>query len=366
MNRSFSFWEREEWLKKPDLLIVGGGIVGASLALFYKKTYPDHDVLIVEKGVAPEGASTRNAGFTCIGSLSEHLSDMQKAGEETVLKRIERRWNGLNLLKSMFSAEEMGYSHSGGYEIFTDEELLSECAGRLIEMNTLLHERLGIQNVYSRREYMGYPAIYNHVEGAINSGRMMRTLHQRIQKEGVRTWWNTRMESIDPGVARLENGFDIEAERIAVTVNGFAGSLLGLPVKPARGYIFITKPIADFGWKGTFNHDRGYVYFRNVEDRLLLGGARNLAVEEETTDHFGINPVIKEYLHGFADNVIKLPAGWEIDMEWSGIMGMTADKEPLIKEIKPGIFAAAGLSGMGIAIGMQVARELLEVIRQSQ
>ncbi|WP_158278731.1 NAD(P)/FAD-dependent oxidoreductase [Rhodohalobacter mucosus] len=366
MNRTFSFWEREEWLKKPDLLIVGAGIVGASLALFYKKAFPGHDVLIVEKGVAPEGASTRNAGFTCIGSLSEHLSDMQKAGEETVLKRIERRWNGLNLLRSTLAAGEMGYIHSGGYEIFTDNELLAECSGRLDEMNTLLHERLGIESVYSRREYMGYPAIHNHVEGAINSGKMMRTLHQKIQKAGVRIWWNTRVESIDSGVAHLDNDTGIQAEQIAVAVNGFAESLVGLPVKPARGYVFITKPIADLGWKGTFNHDRGYVYFRNVDNRLLLGGARNLAVEEETTDRFGINPVIKEYLLSFANDVIKLPPEWEIDVEWSGIMGITADKEPYINEIKPGVYAAAGLSGMGIAIGMQVAKELFELIRNSR
>jgi glycine/D-amino acid oxidase-like deaminating enzyme len=363
MNRTFSFWEREEWLRKTDLIIVGGGIVGASLALFYKQTFPDREVLILDKGFAPEGASTRNAGFTCIGSLSEHLADMEKAGEETVLQRIERRWNGLNLLKSTFTPEEMGYIHSGGYEIFTDEGLLSECTAMMDEMNQHLHDRLGLEHVYTLTEYMGYPAIHNHVEGAINSGKMMHSLHRKVQKAGVRTWWNTKVESIDTGEIHLEGDIHLQAERIAVTVNGFAGSLLGLPVKPARGYVFITKPIPDFAWKGTFNHDRGYVYFRNVQNRLLLGGARNIAIEEETTDQFGINPDIKKYLLKFAEEVIKLPPGWEMDMEWSGIMGVTENKEPVIIEMKTGVFAAAGLSGMGIAIGTQVAKELLELIR---
>ncbi|MDX1591354.1 MAG: FAD-dependent oxidoreductase [Balneolaceae bacterium] len=365
MKRTFSYWEREEWLKKTDLIVIGGGIVGASLALFYKHSFPDHDVLILDKGFAPEGASTRNAGFTCIGSLSEHQADMEKAGEETVMKRIERRWKGLNLLKSTFTPEEMGYIHSGGYEIFTDQTLLSDCSDILEEMNRRLHERLGLEQVYTRTEYQGYPAIHNHVEGAINSGKMMRSLHGKVQKAGIRTWWNTRVTSVESGAIHLDGDVTLNADRIAVAVNGFAESLLGLTVKPARGYVFITKPVPGLAWKGTFNHDRGYVYFRNVDDRLLLGGGRNLAIQDETTDQFGIHPEIKKYLLNFADDIIKLPAGWEIDMEWSGIMGITGNKEPIIEEIKPGVFAAAGLSGMGIAIGTQVAKELLELIRKS-
>lgn len=362
MKRTFSYWEREEWLRKQDLLIVGGGIVGASLALFYKEKYPEREVLIVDKGRAPEGASTRNAGFTCIGSLSEHLADMEIAGEETVLSRIERRWNGLNLLKSTLTADQLGYNHSGGYEIFTDRELYDDCIGKMNEMNARLEDRLGLKKVYSKTEFMGYPAIHNRVEGAINSGKMMRSLHSQIAKAGVRIWWNSRVTEIESGKIRFEDDFEMEASAIAVAVNGFASPLMDVQVKPARGFVFITKPIPDLPWIGTFNHNKGYVYFRNVENRLLLGGARDLAIDDETTDTFGVNPAIKEYLVRFASDTLKLPSNWEIDMEWSGIMGMTSNKEPVIREMKPGVFIAAGLSGMGIAIGMEVARELLNLL----
>jgi glycine/D-amino acid oxidase-like deaminating enzyme len=43
---------------------------------------------------------------------------------------------------------------------------------------------------------------------------------------------------------------------------------------------------------------------------------------------------------------------------------MTETKEPIIKEIKPTVYAAAGLSGMGIAIGMQVAKEVVECLEK--
>jgi gamma-glutamylputrescine oxidase len=362
MKRIFSYWEREEWLKPPDLLVIGAGIVGATTALRYKENHPDHEVLIVDKGLAPEGASTRNAGFTCIGSISEHLADMKIAGEETVLNRISRRWNGLNLLKQTMGEPAMDYHHTGGYEIFTDPALFEHCRENVDQMNRHLNERLGLEEVYSVTEYEGYPAIYNHVEGAINSGRMMRSLHQKLALAGVRIWWNTPVRSVEPGRVILSDDFELSARKIAVTTNGFVSRLLDLPVKPARGFVFITHPIENLKWKGTFNHNAGYVYFRNVGNRLLLGGARDLAKEQETTDQFGVNPRIREYLLGFATDVLHLPSGWEVDMEWSGIMGVTENKEPVIRQVKPDVYAAAGLSGMGIAIGMQVARELTDLI----
>ena len=360
MNRTFSYWEREEWLQKPDLLIIGAGIVGASVALFYKEKYPDSDILIVDKGIVPEGASTRNAGFTCIGSISEHLADMDIAGEEVVMNRIERRWKGLLLLRKIMGESAIDYNHTGGYEIFTDGELFESCRNQLPEMNRRIFEALGLKDVYSETKYEGYPAIFNHVEGAINSGLLMKNLHARLARTGVRVWWNTGVESVQSGRILFNDGFELEAKKTVIATNGFTSKLLDLPINPARGFIFITKPIGNLRWNGTFNHNEGYVYFRNVDNRLLLGGARNIAKEEETTAQFGTNPKIRKYLIDFANNALKLPAGWEIEMEWSGIMGITQNKEPIIREIDKSLFVAAGLSGMGVAIGMQVAKELCE------
>lgn len=360
MTRTFSFWEREVWLSKPDLIIIGGGIVGASIALFYKEKFPHHEVLIVDKGYVPEGASTRNAGFSCIGSMSEHLADMSIAGEETVLKRIERRWNGLQLLKKTLGEEQIGYNHTGGYEIFTDKALFQKCCSRMDDLNQQLNERIGVSNIYSKKSYEGYPAILNHLDGALNSGMLMRSLHKRIAEAGVRVWWNTNITEVRSGHVVVEDQFEVQSDQIVMATNGFTSRLTNLPIKPARGFVFITKPVEGLKWKGTFNHNEGYVYFRNVGERLLLGGARDLAKDEETTDQFGTNSKIRKYLIEFATDVIKLPEGWEIDLEWSGIMGITVNKEPIIKEVQPNVFVAAGLSGMGIAIGMQVAKELCE------
>lgn len=360
----FSFWEREEWLKSPDLLIVGAGIVGASIGLFYKEQFPDHEVIIADRGFAPYGASTRNAGFACIGSITEHLADIKKAGEKTVFSRIERRWNGLQLLRKTIGDEGMDYQHTGGYEIFTDDEKYHEAAGQIEYMNKALENQIGLKEVYSATVYEGYPAIKNKVEGAINSGKMMRYLHEKLMNKGVKVWWNSPVTSVKTNQVRINDIIEIKPKKTVLAVNGYISKLADVPVKPARGYIFITKPIPDFKWNAIFHYNEGYVYFRNVGNSLLIGGGRDQAFDEETTDEFGVNPKIKEYLLEFAEKVLQLPAEYEIDMEWSGIMGMTVDKEPIIEEVKPQVWTATGLSGMGIAIGMQVAKDMIMMMSQ--
>ena len=358
MNQ-LSYWEREEWFKPADLIIVGAGIVGASAALFYKEIYPDHEVVIVERGSSPMGASTRNAGFSCIGSISEHLADIELTGVDTVLKRIQRRWNGLKLLKTTMGEEAIGYEPTGGYEVFYEDQLYQKCRSEIDSLNRRMEEALGQKEVYSETIYEGVPAILNRLDGSINSGKLMRSLHQKISKLGVRTLWNSEVSVIEEGLVRLINGNELRADKIALTVNGFISDLSDVNVLPARGYVFVTQPIDGLRWKGTFNYNEGYVYFRNIENRLLLGGGRNVAKDEETTSEFGVNPVIKDYLISFANEKLKLHKGWEIDLEWSGIMGVTTDKESIIREVKTGVWAAVGLSGMGIAIGMQVAKDLV-------
>ena len=46
-------------------------------------------------------------------------------------------------------------------------------------------------------------------------------------------------------------------------------------ITPARGQIIVTEPIDDLPWTGCHHFDEGFYYFRNIGNRVLLGGARN-------------------------------------------------------------------------------------------
>ena len=58
-------------------------------------------------------------------------------------------------------------------------------------------------------------------------------------------------------------------------------------MQPARAQVLITKPIKNLQIKGTFHLDKGYYYFRNIDNRILFGGGRNLDFKTEETSEFG-------------------------------------------------------------------------------
>jgi glycine/D-amino acid oxidase-like deaminating enzyme len=57
-----------------------------------------------------------------------------------------------------------------------------------------------------------------------------------------------------------------------------------------------------------------------------------------------------------------MPAGWQIEQEWSGIMGFTQTKTPIVKQLDEHRVVAAGLCGMGIAIGTGLGRDAAEML----
>jgi len=364
MSYNFSYWEQDSFLKGYDLLVVGGGIVGLSSALFFKRQNPDARVGVLERGFLPQGASTRNAGFACVGSIGEHVADLKKESASNIKKRIQRRYGGLELLKQTLGESAIGYEHCGGYEFFKNHNEFENVAYDIDRFNGWMDDIVGGEKVYSRAEINGYPVIHNRLEGSLHPGKMMQALSREVAGSGVDIKWNTPVkEATAKGDVVVGDGMKLTSEKILFAANGFVPHLLPeLDVKPARGYVMVTEELEEMPWKGIFHHDRGYIYFRNVGNRLLIGGARNLDKEEEETDSFGTNETIKEHLVQFVSDTLNLPGGWRIDHEWSGIMGFTPTKTPILKQLDNRRFVAAGLSGMGIAIGMEVGRSAADLL----
>lgn len=359
-----SFWESDSLFKPYDLLVIGAGITGLSSALFFKQRYPGSRVCVLEKGFIPQGASTRNAGFACIGSVTELMDDLDKVPEKELKQRLADRINGLTLLKKVLGKEAIQYNQCGGYEIFTSQNTYRNALRNLSRVNNWLHDIGQEETVYHKRQVEGYPAIYNRLEGALHPGKMMQTLIKTAADYGVEIKWNTTAEKTNAhGSVTLKNGQQLSAEKILIAANGFTPHLLpATDIEPARGLVLVTNELNHLPWKGIFHYDRGYIYFRNVGNRLLIGGARNIAAGRESTSEFGINDTIKGRLVTVANDLLKLPGDWDIEKQWSGIMGFTATKTPQIKQIDDHRYIAAGLSGMGLAIGLNTAKRTTNML----
>ncbi|HBQ61508.1 MAG TPA: FAD-dependent oxidoreductase, partial [Balneolaceae bacterium] len=306
----------------------------------------------------------RNAGFACFGSVTEHMADMKIEEESKIIDRIRRRFNGLKLLRSTLGDENLDYREPGAYEIFTDEQVYDDALDHIDICNRWLKEAAGVEEVYEQTEHNGFPAISIKHEGCLHPGKMMKTLYQKNLDLEFR--WQSQVQNINVELAQvtLSNGIELNADRLAIATNSFTSKLLPeLDIKPGRGFVFVTKPIPDLKWQGTYHYDAGYYYFRGIgENRMLLGGARSLDIDVETTTEFGTNQKIRDHLIQFADEVLELPHNWEIEKEWSGIMGFTSTKSPILKKVSGKTVIAAGLSGMGVALGMQLGREASELV----
>ncbi len=91
MGQRFSYWEQKSFLSNFDVIIIGSGIVGLSAALRLKKQKPAMRIGILESGFLPAGASTKNAGFACFGSVSEALDEIKSYGADSFLRLVELR-----------------------------------------------------------------------------------------------------------------------------------------------------------------------------------------------------------------------------------------------------------------------------------
>jgi hypothetical protein len=76
-----SFWEQQTYLEY-DFIVVGAGIMGCSVAYELRLKYPKARIVVLERGLFPTGASTKNAGFACFGSPTEMISDFKLHGTQ--------------------------------------------------------------------------------------------------------------------------------------------------------------------------------------------------------------------------------------------------------------------------------------------
>ncbi len=376
MQYELSYWERESFFRNIDVAVIGSGIVGLSAAIHLKKLDPTLRVAILERGVLPIGASTRNAGFSCFGSMTELIDDLSHASEEQVLSVVEKRWRGLQRLRELLGDEHLDFQMLGGYELFTEkeEDIFQECLDRIPDFNEKIGKitgwKAGYKVVDERLPRFGFQGIrhliLNQAEGQVHTGKMMAALLRRAQEAGVQMFNGftiKHLEDSSQGVEiETEFGWTLRVPKVIVAVNGFARRLLSMEtVQPARNQVLITQPIPNLQVEGCFHYDRGYFYFRNIDGRILLGGGRNLDLEREKTDEFGPNEGIRKALLQLLETVICPGQSIEIDSWWTGILGLGPVKKPIIENISPNVTVAVRLSGMGVAIGTLVGQEGAEL-----
>ena len=377
MKIQTSIWEQETYFKNQDIIIIGTGFVGLWTALALVKKNPLQKILIVDQGIIPTGASTRNAGFACFGSISELISDNKKLGEDTMLQIVEKRFKGIEKIKKYFPKNIIDYKNWGGYELFTHKQYATHTLQHDIQyMNNLLYNTIKKKNVFqltndkiSQFQFRQIKnLVFNPYEGQLHSAKLLEALTQEAVSKGIKIMQNIQIKKIhhytNEVMLACKQDIVLKTKRVIICTNAFAKQLIPtLDIIPARGQVLLTESIPNLPLKGTFHFDEGYYYFRNLDNRVLLGGARNIDFKAEQTQAFNTTDKIQQTLENFLYNTI-LPKNIrpKIAMRWSGIMAMGSEKKPIVKKINDQIIIAVRMNGMGVAIAPIIGEEVAEMM----
>ena len=373
-----SYWEKESFLRY-DYIIIGSGIVGLSTALSIREREPQATIMVTERGLLPTGASTKNAGFACIGSLTEILDDLKTMSESDVLSLVELRLRGLERLRKRLGDTAIGYAANGSYEMISEQELMA--LDEFYDINDLLRPLLKM-DAFSRADEkiaeFGFNkglvkhVLQNNAEGQLDTGKMMKSLLNLCMESSIEVKTGAEVVHVsDEGHEvkvqiehkHLGQHITFSCSRLAVCTNAFTNRLVpGLDIHPGRGQVLITKPIPGLKIKGIFHFDKGYYYFREVDGRILFGGGRNLDIDGERTESLSYNELILADLLEKLDTMILPKTHFEIDYSWAGIMAFGRDKFPIIRSHSVNVFLGVRMGGMGVAMGSEVGDKLADMM----
>src|SRR5580704_14958513 len=234
--QQISIWEKESFFRHYDVIITGSGFVGLWSAYCLKKNHPKYKILIVERGVIPTGASTRNAGFACFGSVTELIADTLKFGEEKMLEIVEMRYKGIKKIRKTFGQAAIDFENLGGYELITKTQQLDlnilrsniDFLNRKIKKITKKPKAFGLDDsAISKFGFAGIEHIIeNKLEGQLHSGKLCMALLTLVQSMGVTVLNNIEIRKFESENGKLvletNHYFTLSSNQLLICTNAFA------------------------------------------------------------------------------------------------------------------------------------------------
>jgi len=339
-----------------DVVVVGAGVTGLSCARLLAEN--GVRVRVLEARRAATGASGRNGGFALRGlSLPyarNRLTDVWRFTEEAVDRMADLAGDA--------------FRRAGSLYVVASED---EAAGARIEQKALVED--GFVAEWAERDdlppllrphFSG--GLYNPGDGALHPGRWARRVLSLAVQAGASIADGTRALGLSGTTVATERG-TVSADTVVVATDGYTNNLLpelDEVITPARAQMLATEPLGERHFEHVVASREGWDYWQQTsEGRLLMGGQRDLELENEFTRDDEPSDSIQARIEHFARTLVPdLP---RVTHRWAGSMGFTPDWMPLVGALpgRPGVWVSLGYSGHGnvlaLACGEGIAKAIL-------
>lgn len=238
----------------PDYAIIGGGVVGLSIA--HGLLGIGRRVLVLDEGDSAHRASRGNFGLVWIQSKGLDAPDYARWS-----RRSANLWRGFADELEEDEGVDLALRQDGGYDFHFSERSLEDrvrgyeaLKARLdgdYPYEVLDHDALQREEPHIGPKVAG--AILHHEDGHVNPLRLLRALAAQVRRLGASVRIGTKATTVAPRdggfLITLQDGAQIAAGRVVLCA-GLGGAVLGpqlgfaAPITPQRGQILITEKLA--------------------------------------------------------------------------------------------------------------------------
>ncbi|HEY3218222.1 MAG TPA: FAD-binding oxidoreductase [Candidatus Limnocylindria bacterium] len=351
-------------MERADVVIVGGGVHGASVA-YHLATKGVRDIVVLERDRLGAGSTSRNAG----GVRLQFSTEINVRLSQRSLPRWER------------FGDEMGVDvglHQVGYLIL----ITSERDVAPFERSLAMWSRLGVpaQRLDQRGVREIFPelrvddlrfATFCAKDGYLDPTSMLNGYVARARSLGVRFREGEPVTAIDRGSAGISGVRTPKGAIATETVVNAAGpwaaqvaALCGvdLPITPLRRQVFVTDPVRglEHDFPLTVEMATSF-YFHRESGGVLMGMA-------DPADKPGFDDSVNwDFLPTIVERGLeRLPLLERANVKtgWAGFYEDTPDKHPILGRIAgvPGFICVAGFSGHGLMHAPAAGEAIAELI----
>jgi glycine/D-amino acid oxidase-like deaminating enzyme len=374
-------------MTESEIVIVGGGIAGASAA--YHLAAHGRRVILIERGEVASAASGLNmGGIDAYGwgdapDLQAHLT----AGSIEIFETVQ-----IDL------GEDIEFRRSGGIQaIHTAEEYEYER-----ERVENLRKRGQVAELLTTREARGIEpglspallgAMYAPRRGQADPVKATQAFARLAERRGARVLTSHDVTAITPRsggeYALTTSGGDVVAGSLVIAAGAWCAPLgamldLDIPIVPVRGQMWATAPLPPRSFHTisaaesamAWHRDRGgappdlthrngrrvtrHLYGRQRRNgEIIFGGDRELLGFVSTPDSKGI-----EVNRDHAISVLPFLADLPIARTWAGLMPFPLDGKPLIGRIpgRQNLWIVSGLASSGFGRGPMAGKLLADAL----